>query len=503
MQNFPSDKISNHSSRDQIVVLSVDDDPVNQTVIEFLLEGRQKYHVVKAMDGMEALRYLESVDTLPDLILLDVMMPGLSGYEVCLKIRDLYPASIPIIMISAKCGREDIVQGLNCKCNDYVTKPFDKEELLARIETHIKLNSMRESQEMGNITNELRVMTSPETELPQGECLVVSVETVLPIEPRRSEINSIARKFGLIHVPSRLPIFHAISQSKKIFQFVKDLIDLVESESGNSAAIFVSKIDNFQANEFEGIVPVRFWSSRGLTQHFKLLSASVDINGLELPSYSRPSTVFCSPLLVDSLGFHSRSIKSRNNTCRIFFPALTSEDSADPLASKQILSPIVPISCGKFPAVNLQFSNQCCQKLNDALTMSRSRETSRDFAAEFKQILDTYDPENGPIQYESISTLLNELAAVFSSEPGPEISFIDSLIASVQDATLHKPLCDVLNGLVRNERLETRLSQRETEYSHLVKIVNKNFKTVLDLESLNEMLYLEVQRRVFEVPFGT
>ncbi|KAF4690296.1 hypothetical protein FOZ60_000365 [Perkinsus olseni] len=122
-------------------ILSVDDDPINQMVIASVLETAE-FIVHQAMDGFEALDFMSSATTLPDLILLDVMMPGLSGYEVCAKLRAEYPPDLPIIMISAKNSSDDVIKGLKYKCNDYVTKPFEKSELLARINTQVKLRQM-------------------------------------------------------------------------------------------------------------------------------------------------------------------------------------------------------------------------------------------------------------------------------------------------------------------------------------------------------------------------
>lgn len=80
------------------------------------------------MDGQEALQVLTSEERLPDVILLDVMMPGMSGYEVCRKLREMYPLScIPVIMISAKSKEEHIVEGLAAGSNDYVVKPFGRQ----------------------------------------------------------------------------------------------------------------------------------------------------------------------------------------------------------------------------------------------------------------------------------------------------------------------------------------------------------------------------------------
>ncbi|KAF4702475.1 hypothetical protein FOZ62_007571 [Perkinsus olseni] len=121
------------------VVLSVDDDPVNQMVMHSLLTAAG-YRVDQAMDGFECLEYLAN-NELPNLILLDAVMPGMSGYDVARKLREGYPPQLPIMMISAKSSTGDVVKGLGFTCNDYLTKPFVKEEVLARIETQVKLNA--------------------------------------------------------------------------------------------------------------------------------------------------------------------------------------------------------------------------------------------------------------------------------------------------------------------------------------------------------------------------
>ncbi|EER18568.1 sensory transduction histidine kinase, putative [Perkinsus marinus ATCC 50983] len=90
---------------------------------------------------MNTARYLANNDA-PDLILLDAMMPGMSGYEVARKLREDFPPQLPIIMISAKSTTEDVVRGLGFTCNDYLTKPFVKEEVLARIETQVNVHGV-------------------------------------------------------------------------------------------------------------------------------------------------------------------------------------------------------------------------------------------------------------------------------------------------------------------------------------------------------------------------
>ncbi len=118
-------------------ILVVDDDLVNVQVLTNYLSV-QNYGVVQAFDGFEALEALEEVE--PDLILLDIMMPRMSGYEVCQKVRARYPANeLPIVLLTAKDQIKDLLAGFEAGANDYLTKPFDKNELLARTKTHLRL----------------------------------------------------------------------------------------------------------------------------------------------------------------------------------------------------------------------------------------------------------------------------------------------------------------------------------------------------------------------------
>jgi DNA-binding response OmpR family regulator len=113
-------------------VLIADDEPNIVAAIEFLLKQRG-YEVHAAPDGSEALRIVEQV--VPDLVLLDVMMPQTSGYEVCQAIRKRAEwRHIKIIMLSAKGRDAEVVKGLAMGADLYVTKPFSTREFMARID---------------------------------------------------------------------------------------------------------------------------------------------------------------------------------------------------------------------------------------------------------------------------------------------------------------------------------------------------------------------------------
>ena len=119
-------------------VLIVDDEAVNlQVLINYL--SLENYSITQASTGQEALDMLEN-GFKPDLILLDVMMPKMTGYEVCEKLRQHFSASeLPVLMLTAKNQVSDMVEGFDNGANDYLSKPISKNELIARIKTHMKL----------------------------------------------------------------------------------------------------------------------------------------------------------------------------------------------------------------------------------------------------------------------------------------------------------------------------------------------------------------------------
>ena len=101
------------------------------------------YNVEAAIDGEEGLE--KALDIIPDLILLDIMLPKINGYEICRLIRK-EKLEMPIIMLTAKGEESDIVLGLNLGADDYVTKPFSIKELLARIEAFLRRRRSEEPQ---------------------------------------------------------------------------------------------------------------------------------------------------------------------------------------------------------------------------------------------------------------------------------------------------------------------------------------------------------------------
>jgi DNA-binding response OmpR family regulator len=114
-------------------VLVVDDDADIRGLVRELLE-RAGYEVIESPNGREGLRTLYS--TSPDLVLLDVSMPELDGWQTLERIRDV--SDVPVVMLTARAAELEKVRGLKAGADDYVTKPFGRQELLARVEAHLR-----------------------------------------------------------------------------------------------------------------------------------------------------------------------------------------------------------------------------------------------------------------------------------------------------------------------------------------------------------------------------
>jgi two-component system sensor histidine kinase ChiS len=145
-------------------ILAVDDDVVNLQVLDNLLSLKH-YRVVLAQDGFQALELLDQ--EAPDLILLDVMMPRLSGYEVCRKIRETHDLiTLPIVMLTARNQLKDLVEGFAAGANDYLVKPFYKEELYSRVASLLDAKeSVERLKENEELKQEIRRRKEAEAEL--------------------------------------------------------------------------------------------------------------------------------------------------------------------------------------------------------------------------------------------------------------------------------------------------------------------------------------------------
>ncbi|MEO5355578.1 MAG: response regulator, partial [Magnetococcus sp. XQGC-1] len=121
-------------------ILIVDDEPTNLKMLREIL--REEYTLVFAKSSAEMLRHATDG---PDLILLDIMMPGMDGYEGCLRLQEnVATRDIPVIFITAKVETSDEVKGFAAGAVDYISKPVEAAIVLARVKTHLSLKESRE-----------------------------------------------------------------------------------------------------------------------------------------------------------------------------------------------------------------------------------------------------------------------------------------------------------------------------------------------------------------------
>jgi two-component system response regulator RegX3 len=153
-------------------ILIVEDEAALSEPLAYLL-GREGYDTVVASDGLEALALFDRVGA--DLVLLDLMLPGLPGTEVCRELRQR--SAVPIIMVTAKDSEVDIVVGLELGADDYVTKPYSTRELLARIRA-----IMRRQVDLGDLEGALLVAGAVRMDVDKHQVTVDGAVVAMPLK---------------------------------------------------------------------------------------------------------------------------------------------------------------------------------------------------------------------------------------------------------------------------------------------------------------------------------
>lgn len=217
--------MNNNSNQKKYVILIVDDIVQNLQVLGTTLM-ENNYEISMANNGFQALKLVEKVN--PDLILLDVLMPDMTGFEVCEKIKAMDKfKDIPVIFLTAKTEAEDIVQGFEKGGVDYITKPFNKSELLVRIRTHIELKNARDI-----ILEQNQRLTALNNE--KSEILGIAAHDLKnplsSIKGLAEVVQMMYDDFGkdeIIDIADQIRI-----SSEYMFQIISDLLDINAIEEG-------------------------------------------------------------------------------------------------------------------------------------------------------------------------------------------------------------------------------------------------------------------------------
>ncbi|MDM8559693.1 cache domain-containing protein [Candidatus Parabeggiatoa sp. HSG14] len=234
-------------------ILIVDDEPINRQVLVNHL-SLHNYAISQAASGMEALALIEA-GLKPDLILLDVMMPKMTGYEVCKRLRENFPPTeLPILMLTAKNQIADLVEGLNVGANDYLAKPVSKEELLARVKTHARLAQIN----LENVKLYLELQES-ERRLEQFlEAMPVGV-FVLDINGNPYYANKAAKKM----LDKEIILDSSAEELSKVYQVYLAGTERLYPKRRILRALYgkTSSVDDIEIRRTTSTIPIEVWGT--------------------------------------------------------------------------------------------------------------------------------------------------------------------------------------------------------------------------------------------------
>lgn len=206
-------------------ILVVDDNKVSLRLLTAILHGAG-YTVITGSNSEEALEQINTQS--PDIILLDVMMPGMNGFSLCRKLKQNKQTSdIPLIFLTSLSQKEDIIEGFNAGGNDYITKPFNRQELLARVRNHLRLYDtlqenkrlIRLSEDASRSKTEFLASMSHEIRTPLNS--IIGMAEVLVETPLTDEQQDYVRIFR--------------SAGESLLEIINDILDLSKIEAGQTA----------------------------------------------------------------------------------------------------------------------------------------------------------------------------------------------------------------------------------------------------------------------------
>ncbi|MGC9526814.1 MAG: hybrid sensor histidine kinase/response regulator [Limnospira sp.] len=211
-----------NSNEEQATLLVVDDNPTNIKVLfEFL--RKVGFRVLVAKDGWDAINKLQSA--LPDLILLDVMMPGIDGFETCRQIKtNPKHRDLPIIFMTALADTDNKVKGLSLGAVDYITKPFQQEEVLARINLQLKLRSL--TRELADKNRQLAELNGQlEQKVKERTSQLEKAQSQLVLSEKMSSLGQLVA--GVAHEINN-PVSCIAGNLSHAQNYARDLIHLLE-----------------------------------------------------------------------------------------------------------------------------------------------------------------------------------------------------------------------------------------------------------------------------------
>lgn len=258
------------SSDNENTVLIVDDNPENLSVLSDYLQKAQ-FKVLVAEKGESALKRLKHIK--PDIILLDVIMPGINGFETCRQLKkDPQFQEIPVIFLTALSDTIDKVEDFKVGAINYITKPFKQEEVLVRLKTHLTISRLQKELQAKN--DQLTILNQEKNEF----LGIAAHDLKNPLSAIQGLINLIESRYDQMSKEQVMEMLRMVSNSsKKMFALIKNLLDVNAIESGKKN-ILLQTID---------ILP----TVQSLVRHYSDKAIAKNIT-VQLQSQEKPYTAF-------------------------------------------------------------------------------------------------------------------------------------------------------------------------------------------------------------------
>jgi two-component system, sensor histidine kinase and response regulator len=217
-------------------ILIVDDNPKNRAICEEIFE--EDFDLIHAEDGTAALRLIS--ERQPDVVLLDVMMPGINGYEVCQRMKtDPQTGHIPVIIVSAKGQTDEIIEGFDSRADDYIVKPFVNSELRARVRATLRLKEAQDELQQANrkLHEHTRKLEEANERLKELDRIKAGFTAML-VHDLRSPLSVVQVTLQMLESDALVAqseyqtlIHESLASCNELFELTSDLLEIFRSES--------------------------------------------------------------------------------------------------------------------------------------------------------------------------------------------------------------------------------------------------------------------------------
>jgi two-component system sensor histidine kinase/response regulator len=259
------------------LILIVDDNTHNLQVLGSILR-KNNCSPALAHHGMGALDFVKKKR--PDLILLDIMMPEMDGFEVCRKLKqDAATCEIPIIFLSARSEKEDIVKGLELGAVDYVTKPFNFKELITRVQTHLELKAAKEA--LNQKIEELKQVNASKDKF----FSIIAHDLINPFNSLIGLLELLTYQNEQLSEDDKDKFIQIIlNSSKKSYNLLKNLLEWSRTQTGRIK-----------------VNPVKFNLKEVVDKNIELLEHQIETKNISLFSYIETCSVFTDEQMFDTV----------------------------------------------------------------------------------------------------------------------------------------------------------------------------------------------------------